>query len=200
PLSRRVRRCPPRGRAVRPSPGGPRCRAAVARRCTLPRRGGDTMRRIVGAVLLLGLVWPALGADDKPKDKPPDQPADKDAVKKDDKPASPAEQFKALQKEYSDALQEARKAAIEAKTPEEMQKARQKQVNPDKFTARFLEIAEKNPKDPAAVDALVWVVSYSRTSGKVSARGKALDILMRDHATSDKIGSVLDSMVYSRDA
>jgi hypothetical protein len=89
-----------------------------------------------------------------------------------DKPAKPAEQYKALLKEYD------------------------KDPRADKLAPRFLELAEKNPKDPVAADALIWVVNYAFDSvgGKESARAKAIDHLLRDHVMSDKLGQVAGRM------
>lgn len=95
---------------------------------------------------------------------------------------TPAQQYQALEKEYETAQMEFRKAYKEAKTLQEQQKVvQEKAPQPDKFALRFLELAEKHPKDPAAVDALVWIVTY-RAAG--SPRTKALKILLRDHVHS----------------
>src|SRR5262245_62234521 len=70
-----------------------------------------------------------------------------------DKPATPAEQYQALLKEYHAASQD---LFSRAKTDEERNKTL---ASVDKFPLRFLELAEKNPKDPIALDALVQVVN-----------------------------------------
>src|SRR5262249_45727435 len=68
------------------------------------------MHRIGIGLLTLLLLWPAAGAADDPKDKP------------DKKPASPAEEYQALVKEYQDKQAAFFKAYGEAKTDEERQK------------------------------------------------------------------------------
>jgi hypothetical protein len=140
------------------------------------------MSRIAGGVLAVLLALPALAADDKPKDKP----------------QTPKEQYEALVKEYNDQMQEFQKAYSAAKTDEERNKAfSEKYPKPDKLTPKFLELAEKNPKDPAAIDALVWVVNYNRGQpGKDNPRAKALEILLRDHPDSDKVGTICMQMAY----
>src|SRR5205823_1319583 len=104
--------------------------------------------------------------------------ADKDQ----DKPATPAEQYQALLKEY-----QAARAASSA--------ARLGQV-----ALRFLELAEKNPKDPIAVDALIGVVrvynSSAHPAGKDSPGGRALARLLRDHVRSDKLGEVCQRIAF----
>src|SRR5437879_6578593 len=100
------------------------------------------MSRIVGGilVLVLGLSLAPAEANDQ------------------DKPATPAEQYNALLKEYQTAASggagsdEARKKVI----------ARVDKLR-DNLALRFLELAQKNPTDPIAVDALiqaVWMVNH----------------------------------------
>ena len=133
--------------------------------------------------LLVGLaVSVAAQAREQPKDKSP-----------------PAEQYKALAKEYDDAQQAFFKAYQEAKTEEERDKLyKEKYPDAAKFAARFMELAEKNPKDPAAIDALVWVVTHVSAS-KDSPRTRALELLGRDYADSDKLGPVCQNLTYSVD-
>ncbi|MCI0456298.1 MAG: hypothetical protein L0Z62_04895, partial [Gemmataceae bacterium] len=138
------------------------------------------MQRIMVGLVVLLLAWPAAADDDKPKDKAPD------------KPGTPAAKYQALVKEYNDAQQaffrEYQKATDEAK-PKLVQ---EKMPKPEKYAPKFLELVETHPKDPAAVDALVWVATHvsGRPSDKDSSRAKALAILLQDHVTSDKLGGV----------
>ena len=134
------------------------------------------MRRTVAGALALLVLLPAARALDSPK------------------PGTPAEQYKALAAEYQKGMDDYMKAAREAKTNEERVKAFQMRPNPEKFADRFLALAEKHPKDPAAVDALVWVVSHSGNAAKGGARAKALATLVRDHVTSDKLAPVCDGL------
>jgi hypothetical protein len=130
-------------------------------------------------VALLAAVTAARAVGPQAKGEPPKQ----------EPPQSAAEQYEALVKEYNAAQQEYTKAARAATTDEERQKVYQeKYPQPQKFAARFLKIAQDNPKDPAAVDALVWVCSRV-PSGSESE--KAADILMRDHLQSDKLGGAI---------
>jgi hypothetical protein len=112
---------------------------------------------------------------------------------------TPAEEYQALAKEYQDAMDAFRKVFDAAKTDEEQEKAFGK-LYPDaeKYAERFLALAVKYPKDPAAVEALVWVAKYGRPLWPVNVmedkeqlakqpfeRAKA--ILLRDHLDSDKL-------------
>jgi hypothetical protein len=140
------------------------------------------MRRIPGGALVLVLAWPALRAEDKK-----------------DKPATPGAQYQALLKEYQDAQKEFWKAYEQAKTDKERQKLDERYPRPEKLAPRFLELAEKNPKAPAAVDALVWVASNVRQSGKDNLRERALAILTRDHIANAEVSPVCDSLIYMDD-
>jgi hypothetical protein len=93
-----------------------------------------------------------------------------------DQPPRPTDQYKVLLKEYEEAIAASSGARL------------------SKVAQRFLELAEKNPKDPIAVDALIQVVgvynSTANPAGKDSPGGRALAILLRDHVRSDKLGEV----------
>jgi hypothetical protein len=59
----------------------------------------------------------------------------------------------------------------------------------------MLELAEKNAKDPAAIDALTWVV---QNAGGRSAEGKqALAVLLRDHLDSKQLGRICQNLRHS---
>jgi hypothetical protein len=126
---------------------------------------------------------------------------------------TPAEEFKAIEKEY----QEARTAYIQAlraaKTPEEQKKVfEEKSVKPDKYAERCLQLVEKNPKDPVAIDALLWVINNANAvllplNGKretpppdKTPRQRALEILTRDYITSDKLVPLAERLGSGSDA
>jgi hypothetical protein len=141
-------------------------------------------RTLVGTLVLLALA-PALRALDEPK-----------------KPPTPAEQVRALEREFREQQQAFQKAYQEAKTQEEKQKVfEEKYPRPDKFAPRFLAVAEKNPKNPVAVDALIWVVRNSpRQAGRDSPRTKAIELLRTNHIRSEKLAAVCSSLGYSPDS
>jgi hypothetical protein len=146
------------------------------------------MYRISGGLLVLLMALPTFGGE---------------PGKTQDKPATPSQQFSALQKEYDAAMQAFQKAYGEAKTDAERQKLfQEKYPQPDKFATKFLAIAEENAKDPVALDALVWVMTHSQgivLANNNSPRGKAMAILTRDHLQSDKLGQVCQTLVYAGD-
>src|SRR5262245_54425470 len=136
------------------------------------------------------LVAPAFARADDPKDK-----------QQEDKPATPAEQYQSLVKEYATAEQEFFKQYQEAKSDEERGKLFEKYPVKE-FIGRFLEFAEKYPKDSTAIDALTWVVQRAQATEPSTAKAweTAVDTLIRDHIESEKIGGAMQSMVYSYSA
>jgi len=169
------------------------------------------MRHVAVALVVALLVWPALADDDKPKDKAKEKAKATQSVPavpliqkggggpEAAKPGTPAAQYQALVKEFSYA-QEAYFKEYQAAKDEDKPK-----LHPEKFfklmerfSGKFLELAEQNSKDPVALDALLWVVkSYNgRAAAKDSPRAKAMGILMRDHVMSEKIGSACQALSY----
>jgi hypothetical protein len=141
------------------------------------------MRQALGGVAVLLLACLAVQADDKPVDKPP----------------SPQAQYAALVKEHREAQNAYFTAAGKAKTAQERDRARKDmEAKVEKVHARLVELAEKHPKDAVAVDALVRVAQDLSSHGK--ARTKALELLARDHAKSDKAGRLCQSLVSGFDS
>ncbi|HEV3342253.1 MAG TPA: redoxin domain-containing protein [Pirellulales bacterium] len=100
--------------------------------------------------------------------------------------ATPAEQYKAIEAEFNAAQQEFVKLYREAKTNEERQKvAQEKSPSPLAYADRMFDLAKNHPDDPAAVDALTWVVM--RAHGPVTDR--AVEAL-GDHLDSDRLSGV----------
>jgi hypothetical protein len=142
------------------------------------------MTRILAGPLVLLALGPALRALDEPK-----------------KPPTAAEQVRALERQYGEQQEAFQKAYREAKTQKEKQKVfQEKYPQPARLAPRFLEVAEKNPRDPAAVEALVWVVRNAFDNSKDSPYDKALRVLRKDHIKSEKLAPVVAdrSMRFAR--
>ena len=115
-----------------------------------------------------------------------------------DKPATPAEQYETLRKEYDKAP---------GKFPEN-DAARLVYVgNAYKHhfavARKFLALAEKYPDDPIAFDALrqaVWQVNNTpwpvEMVGEDVARPRAFELLRRDHLRSEKLGPLCQRISY----
>jgi hypothetical protein len=140
------------------------------------------MCRTVGGVLVLLLALPAPADEGKPK--------------------APEEQYKALLKEQSDAMRAFQEAYQKAETNEEKDKVyRETYPQPAKLAPKFLELAEKYPKAPAAFDALAWVVTNvsGGAGGKDSPRAKAIALLSREFVASEKLGPVCQRLANGYD-
>ena len=115
-----------------------------------------------------------------------------------DKPTTPAEQYQALAKEFNADGYAFRQATTDEERAKVVERA-------NKLTLRLLELAETNPRDPIALDALVQVVNQEmwlefNTShpgfGEDSPEVKAIAILRRDHVRSDKLGEAIRRVQY----
>src|SRR5262249_25403546 len=135
------------------------------------------------SLLFLVLVPVALPAGDDSKDK-----------EKSPKPPTPQEQFQALLGEVRKEQGEAIKAYREAKTEAEREKAKQDYLKkPQAFAARVLEIAEKNPKDNVAFQALAWIAENVPDGAELD---KAVAMLVKEHL--DKLGRLCAQLAYSK--
>src|SRR5229473_6032150 len=143
------------------------------------------MSHVRSGFLVLALAVPALGTEEKPAGKL--TPA--------------AEQYQALVKAHQDAMQAYSEALGKAKTYEERMKVFEEVYpKPEKLAPRFLELAEKYPQDPVAFDALTWiVVNCVRSPARIPARAKAVAILSKDHARSEKLGPMCQNLANGYD-
>src|SRR5262245_24092893 len=107
-----------------------------------------------------------------------------------DKPVAPAEQYRAILKEFGEAANANWKA-----TTDEERKQSAARVEP--LPLKLLELAEKNPSEPWALDALTqvitqeyWLDNYSSHPGwgNDSRQARAIVILLRDHVRSARLG------------
>jgi hypothetical protein len=100
-------------------------------------------------------------------------------------------EFEAITQQYENARGEFFRAYEAAKTDED--RARLSYPEPQAYAGRFLALAKKYPKDPAAVDALVWIVTNVNPGPDYD---RALGLLTTDYLTSDKLGPVCETLVY----
>jgi hypothetical protein len=103
------------------------------------------MKWVGGGLLVLLLALPASRGDDPPKDK--------DGKKE----ASPRERYDALVKEFAGKRRDAIAEINKAKGEEQQALIKQYRALGGEFAERFLKLADENPKDPVATDALFWV-------------------------------------------
>ena len=110
------------------------------------------------------------------------------------KPGTLAEKYQTLLKERETGFEDLSKA----QTAEER---KQLQARLTTLPLRFVELAEQNPKDPVALEALIQTVSIVNGTafpegGKSSPGERALVLLMRDHVLSDKLGPVCQHVLF----
>jgi hypothetical protein len=149
-------------------------------------------------VTLVTLVTPFQDAGKKPD--PPAKAAG--ATEPPPKPTlpqgTPAQQVAMLRKQYEEAQAEFRKRYEAAKSDAEVEKLFLLLPRAEDYTPLFLQIAEQHPRDPATVDALLWVVRNTRnTPGKTDTPyAKARAVLIRDHLGNPKIGTFCLTLRY----
>lgn len=109
-----------------------------------------------------------------------------------DKPPSLRQQYDVLVKLSELARQEFNQALRNVKTDEEQQKvAKEYEAKTSRIAAEFLALAEKNPKEPVAIDALSKVLALG---GTAQEKKKATALLLHDHLQSDKLAPVCESL------
>jgi AhpC/TSA family len=110
-----------------------------------------------------------------------------------DSAASPAERYRDVLKSYEKARDEFLAAYRAAKTDDERSKViTTKQPDSDSYADKMFKIAQDAPKDPVAVEALIWISLNSQ--GPKSEQ--AMKILVADHVQNPKVGSLCARMVY----
>ena len=103
-----------------------------------------------------------------------------------------AKEYQRIKKAFEKQQQEYFKAAGQAKTDAE--KAKIKYPDQREYAEQMLAVAEKDLKDPAAVDPLIWAVQQGYYDEKVGL--KALHALRDNHITSDKLDQICGRLVY----
>ncbi|HVK18456.1 MAG TPA: hypothetical protein VM533_16090 [Fimbriiglobus sp.] len=141
------------------------------------------MQRIARGILVLMLSLPAVAAGGDSQDKPP----------------TPAEQYKALRKESD----RASSSGVPLSDAERLKFVGRAYKHRHAIAQKMLELAEKYPTDPVALDALVQAVWQVNTTpwpvelvGEDSARPRAFELIQRDHIRSDKLGPLCERVSH----
>src|SRR5262245_1786229 len=139
------------------------------------------MQRLVVGLVLMVLSAPA--TDGSAQDKSP----------------TPADQFKALRKE----AERAGSSSVPLTDEERLKFVGRAYQHRYAIARKFLELAEKYPNDPIALDALmqaVWQVNNTpwpvELVGEDTARPRAFELILRDHIKSDKLGPLCQRVAY----
>jgi hypothetical protein len=116
-----------------------------------------------------------------------------------DQQLSPGEAFKALKKEYDRASTSAVPLTDEARIKFVGQSYKHRYA----IASKFVELAEKHPSDPVALDALIQAVWQVNTTpwptelvGEETSRRKAFELILRDHLQSEKLGPLCHRISY----
>jgi RNA polymerase sigma factor (sigma-70 family) len=103
--------------------------------------------------------------------------------------------YEALVLECTKASQAFREELQKAKTDDERNKIkREKSWQPRRYISRFLEVGESASNDPAAADALIWVVKYGFDGPEFS---RAIDRLVQNHVERRNVGDAASTLQYS---
>ena len=153
------------------------------------------MKHFIVAGLVLGLVlagassiW-AQESSTKTEEQPAGTPTKVEASG-----TIPAERYRDLLKAFEKAQEEFVTAYRKAKTDDERNQVRKtKQPDRESYAEKMLKIAEDAPKDPVAMEALIWAALNSFGN----CTEKAMSVLISDHAADPNIASLCPRMIYS---
>src|SRR5262245_46513097 len=141
------------------------------------------MRRIACCILVLMLNLSVMTAE----------------VNGQDKPASPADQYKALFKEFATASS----SGVPMTDAERLKFVARGYRQRFALAVKLLDLAEKYPDDPIALEALtqaVWQVNTTpwpvELVGEDTARPRAFELIQRNHIQSDKLGPLCQRVSY----
>lgn len=115
-------------------------------------------------------------------------------------PGTPAEQVAAIQASLDAARAEYIRKFEKATTTAERDRLVKEAPLPDPYAEKMLQVAEKHPRDPAAVTALLWVVGNTPAGADNSLNAKAKTRLLRDFATSDQLAAFAVALAWSANA
>jgi AhpC/TSA family len=141
------------------------------------------MRQVARGILILFLNLSVVEAEGHGQDRKP----------------TPAEQFQALRKEYDPASS----SGVALTDAERLQFVGRVYKHHTAIAQKFLELAEKHPSDPIALDALMQAVWQVNTTpwpvelvGEDTPRARAFELIHRDHIQSDKLGRLCQRVSY----
>jgi peroxiredoxin len=97
---------------------------------------------------------------------------------------SPRVRYDSLVREFDTAYKSSIDALTKATSDRERMKASLGRPQPQEFAPRFFAIAEQNPEDPVALDALCWIASKCIFGPHAK---KAMGMIARDHVRSERL-------------
>jgi hypothetical protein len=141
------------------------------------------MRQVATAILVLTLSHSLVAARATSQDNPP----------------TPAQQYMALRKEYDTASS----SGVPLTDAQRLKFIGQVYRHRNALAQKLLDLAEKYPTDPIALDALMQAVWQVNTTpwpvplvGEDTARARAFALIHRDHIRSDRLGPLCERVSY----
>jgi peroxiredoxin/tetratricopeptide (TPR) repeat protein/tRNA A-37 threonylcarbamoyl transferase component Bud32 len=106
-------------------------------------------------------------------------------------PGTPSNRaYQNLLAEYRTAIDNHNKALSNAQTPQEREQLVALRPTPTGWASRFLDLAQRNPDDPSAVDALVWVALNVTSTQGTPLRDRAIALLTERYVRDPKMAQV----------
>ncbi len=106
------------------------------------------------------------------------------------------DRFEAIKADYDEQFAAFVAAAKAAKTDAEREAAEKRRPSLNAFGKRFLTLAEEQPADEAAGDALLWIASNYCRREKLELDA-ALDLLEKYHLNSPRLKDVVRALAYA---
>lgn len=103
---------------------------------------------------------------------------------KDSPKGTPSEQVAAIRERLDAARREYIKKLEKTTTTSERNQLMKEVPKPDAYAEQMLMVAEKYPTDPAALDALLWVIGNTPSGAPKSLNARAKQAIVTRHATS----------------
>ncbi|HEX5052386.1 MAG TPA: hypothetical protein VFZ65_11475 [Planctomycetota bacterium] len=108
---------------------------------------------------------------------------------------SATDAFAAVKKDYDKAMKDFEAIYAAAKTDEERQKTFSHYPQGETFAPRIVEIVQKWPADPVAVEATNWLLPIS--SGQVKGLAELFDVLLGNQIDNPKLADTCKAMQYN---
>ncbi len=113
---------------------------------------------------------------------------------------TPAEQIATIRARLDAARAEYIGKFEKAETTADRNRLMKEVPRPEPFAEQMLRVAALHPNDPAAVDALLWVVGNTPPGDIASPNAKAKAALIKDYADSDRLTPFAVSLSYAASA
>lgn len=150
-------------------------------------RSFGMIRALVGGALALAIQQPNGFCQDGESSPP-----------KSKRTAAASERVKALETEYQAALRAASADAGTSRSKASRRKAAPKQPVADGYAARMLAIAKEVPQQPAAFQALRWILQNQGGPKMEAVQEQAAAIVLRDHLAEAKLPELCSAAASSR--